>query len=166
MSYYTQRVVFGQQNGFTLLELVIIIVLLGIIGLMVVPNWTGTALGVEFEARHVLDDIRYAQAISMATGQRYRFARLSSNTYGIYNEAGTAIVMPNGATVTTLTGNVVFSSLGNLPNNLIAFDSLGTPYITGSYPGTALASTATITLASGGNSHTISIRPGTGYASL
>ena len=163
MSYYTQRMSFSQQNGFTLIELVMVILLIGILSVMVVPNWTASTLGIEFESRHILDDIRYAQSMSLATGQRYRFVKVSSTTYGIYNEAGAAVTMPNGATTITLTNGVSISSMSNLPSSLVAFDSLGAPYTTSSIPGTALASTAVISLTNGTQSATVSITPSTGY---
>lgn len=155
------------EAGFTLVELLFVILIVGIISIMVAPGWqVAPGLGLEFEARRVLDDIRFTQAMSITSGQRYRWVQLSSSSYAVYNEAGTPLVLPAGSTAAVLTSSVTFSGLSNLPNNLIAFDSLGTPYITSGYPGTVLSSTASITLSNGSTSRTIQITPQTGFGVL
>lgn len=154
------------QKGFTLLELVFVMLIIGIISVMVVPKWLGTGQRSGYEARRVMNDIRYAQAMSLLTGQYYRFVRTSSTTYQITNEAGSAILLPGGSTTVTLSAGVTFGTFTNLPNSLVAFDALGAPYTTGSVPGSALSSTATIPLVSGSQTWTISISPQTGYEVL
>lgn len=150
--------------GFTLLELVMVILIVGIISVVAAPNWIGSeSFGPEYESRRVLNDIRYTQAMSMSSGQRYRWVRTSSSTYQILNESGTAIMLPSGSTSVTLSSGVTFGSFSNLPNNLIAFDSVGAPYTTSTYPGTALSSTATIPVTSSSNTRNVLIAAQTGY---
>lgn len=153
-------------QGFTLVEFILVILLMSIISIAILPQWTATTLNVEFEARRILNDIRYTQALSMATGQRYRWVRTSATTYQIINSAGTALILPSGSTQATLTSNVSFGAFTNLPNNLIAFDSTGTPYTDTGSPGTPLAATAIIPAVIGSNTRSIQVTPSTGYGAL
>src|SRR5690348_547194 len=155
-----------KQMGFTLVELIFIILIVGIISVMIMPSWTGTTLDLSYEAQQVLNDIQYAQALSINTGQRYRWVLVSSTSYSVTDSAGTAILLPSGSTLATLSNGVSIGSLSNLPNSLIAFDSLGAPYTDTGSPGTALASTASIPISATGGSYTIQITPGTGYGVL
>lgn len=154
------------NQGYTILELVLVILILGVMATAVAPRWTGSSQTLQYEARRVLDDIRYAQAMSLASGERYRWVRTSANTYQITNQAGSAIKLANGSTTVTLTNGVTFGVFTNLPNSLLAFDSQGAPYTTSSLPGTVLASTATIPLSNSTTTQTITITPTTGYGAL
>jgi prepilin-type N-terminal cleavage/methylation domain-containing protein len=56
------------KRGFTLIELIMIIVLIGIISATVVPSLfqDGATMSVSATARKIADDIRYTQALAMA----------------------------------------------------------------------------------------------------
>lgn len=156
----------SQAYGFTLIELIIVVMVVGIISVTVMLQWPATSLNLNYEARRVLDDVRYTQALSMTTGLRYRWVKTSANTYQILNEAGTAIVLPSGGTQVTLSSGIVLGALGNLPNDLVAFSSLGSPYIDSTIPGTALAATASIPISGGGQTRIVQISPETGHGVL
>lgn len=153
-------------NGFTVLELVLVILIIGVIAVTTVPNWTATQQGIEYEARRLLGDLRYTQAMSMTTGQRYRLVITSSNSYQILNPSGSPVMLPTGGTSLILSNNITFGSLTNLPNSLVAYDSNGIPYVDTASPGTALSSTAVIPLVSGSATRNVSITPDTGYGEL
>jgi prepilin-type N-terminal cleavage/methylation domain-containing protein len=157
---------FVKSRGFTLIEVLIVLLIMGIISVAVMPKWTGTGTNVNYEARRVLNDIRYAQGMSITTGQRYRWVKLSSTTYQITDQSGTAIILPSGVSTLTLSGGATIGTLSNLPNSLIAFNSQGIPYTTTALPGTALAATASIPISGGGITRTIQISPETGYGVL
>ncbi len=152
-----------KTRGFTLIELIMVIIIVGMIAIVVTPQWTATSLSLEYQARQLLEDVRYAQALSIVSGQRYRWVGTSSATYQITNESGVAILFPSGSSSITLTGGITISSYTNLPSSLIAFDSFGAPYTTTAIPGTALASTAVITLTAQGATRSIQIIPQTGF---
>lgn len=151
-----------QESGFTLVELVTVIILLGIISTVVMIQWPGSTINLGAQAAQLAGDIRYTQALSMTKAQRYRLVIVSSTTYQITNSSGTAILNASGATTTTLNTGITFGTLANLPNSLIAFDTLGTPYVDTASPGTALASTASIPLVAGSKTATVTIAPQTG----
>ncbi|EKD72140.1 MAG: hypothetical protein ACD_45C00750G0004 [uncultured bacterium] len=153
-------------QGFTLIELLFIILLISVVGVTLLLQWPATSLNLEYEARRVQNDIRYTQALSITSGQRYRWVKISSSTYQIVNEAGTPILLPSGSNQLTLINGVTLGTLSNLPNNLIAFNSQGIPYVDSTIPGTALTATASISINTTGQSRTIQISPETGYGTL
>lgn len=154
------------MTGFTLLELVTLLVLLSIIAVWASPVWQSSPTETAAEAEQLLNDLRYTQALSMTQGERYFLFIQSSNTYQIRNAAGTPIKLSFGNTTATLPSGMSFGTLGNLPNNLVAFDGRGAPYSSTGSGGTALASPATIPLTLGGSTSTVSISPVTGYGVL
>lgn len=160
------RIALRLYHGYTLIELVLVIVIIGVIGIVVNPFSSQISMTVDAEARHVLSDIRYAQALSMATGQRYRWVQTSSNTYQIISAAGSAMAFANGSSVMTLSSGTSFSGISNLPGNLINFDTAGIPYVDTGTPGTPLTSTATITISNGSYSRSITILGTSGYGAL
>lgn len=155
-----------RHAGYTLVELVLVVLIMGVLVVVATPKWTAGSQGLQYEARRVLGDIRYAQAMSLASGERYRWVRTSSTAYQITDESGSALLLPNGSTTMVLANGITFGAFTNLPNNLIAFDSRGVPYTTSTYPGTALSATATIPLSSNGDTQNISITASTGYGVL
>jgi len=156
----------SHQSGFTLMELVIVLLTISILIKFALPSISPSNMNLQYEANRVLSDIRYTQFLSMTRGQQYRFVKTAANTYQIVNAAGTAMVMPQGGTTLTLTNGIIFSSLTNLPNNLLAFGNDGTPYVSSGTSPTSLASTATITLSTGYSTRNIQISPQTGYGVL
>lgn len=155
-----------KDHGFTLLEVVLVILIIGVIAITVTPTRLQVPMRMQYEATRVLNDIRYTQALSMASGQRYRWVRTSSTSYQITDEAGTAIMLPNGATTLTLASGISFGAFSNLPNTLVAFDSFGAPYTDSAYPGTALAATAIIPITNGTQTSNITIVQTTGYGDV
>lgn len=151
------------SHGFTMIELIIVMLLIVILSVVVFPRYTTPVLNLNAEVQAVLNDIRYTQGLSMTTGQRYRWVRVSATSYQITNQSGTPITMPSGGTQVTLGGGVSFGAFSNLPNNLIAFDSAGVPYTDTGTPGTPLSVTGIVNLTSTAGSSNIQIVPTTGY---
>lgn len=152
-----------KRSGFTIIELIVVLALIGILAAMVIPRWT-TAPTLDAQVNQLLGDIRYTQALALSHGQRFRINFTLPSTYSITTTSGTAVGNPStGATTVTLTSGVTITGLINLPNNLVAFDEQGVPY-TNSTATTALAANATITLSGGGLTRSIVITPTTGLA--
>lgn len=151
-----------KQQGFTLIELVCVIALLGFLSVSAFIAWPGTSINLGAEAQQVANDLRYTQSLSMTKDQRYRFVITSTTTYQITDGSGTAMLNARGSTTTTLNTGLSFGTLTNLPNSLVAFNGNGIPYTTTGSPGTALASTASIPITGGSITKTISISPLTG----
>ena len=150
-----------KHNGFTLSELLLVIILVSIIAVIAVPRWAG-APNLDAQTQQLLSDLRYTQMLAITHGQRFRLNFTLPSAYNITNLSGTAVPNPStGSNSITLLSGVTISTLTNLPNNLVAFDENGIPY-SNSGASTALAANATITLTANGISRMIIITPQTG----
>jgi len=154
-------------KGFTFIEFVIVLIIISVLVAIAIPMWPGTSINASAQADQVAADILYTQTLSLTTGERHRFVRLSTTTYQIQDSTGTAIRNPGaGATTITLNSGITFGTFTNLPNNLIVFDGKGIPYTTTAIPGTTLAAIASIPIVSASLTKTIQIRPTTGWISV
>jgi prepilin-type N-terminal cleavage/methylation domain-containing protein len=138
-----------KNSGFTLLELIVVIIVLAIIAAAIYIKSTDTSVDLTAQVSQVADDIRYTQSLSMSKNQHYRLIITLPSSYTIQDASG------NTVSSTTLDNGTTFSSAFT-----IIFNSKGTPYSNDSTP---LASTATITLTySTGQTGSVTITPITG----
>lgn len=112
-----------QNRGFTLIELVVVIMLIGIIGLVAGPRFVKTSTFAERRAAdEALSALRFTQQMAMARGGGIQF-RLSANNYTVEETNGTPLQSPDRSGAYTK----------NLPNGVtanpvtLAFDGLGQP---------------------------------------
>lgn len=159
-------IMLNRQQGFTLIEAVMVIIIIAILTVFAFSAWQGPTINLGGQAQQLANDVRYAQSLAMTKGQRYRWVKTSANTYQIQNNAGSAILLAGGTTTATLNSGITFGTLTNLPNNLVNFDGRGTPYSDTATPGTALSADATIPITDSGQTHTITISFGTGQVAV
>ncbi|MEF3254446.1 MAG: hypothetical protein K6348_02600 [Deferribacterales bacterium] len=108
------------MKGFTLVELVIIILLVGIIAMIVGPKVSIGDFKEETEKNSFIANIRYAQHKSMVVGGGWR-VELGSKSYTIKDEEGKVVNLPGGE-------NPVNTSVGISSNyTQFYFDYLGRP---------------------------------------
>ncbi len=156
-----------RKSGFTLVELVVILVLVGILAFTAIPRYLNKgAVDASVMAEQLANDIRYTQSLAMTSGQRNRI-NLTATTYQITTSSGGLLTHP----VTGTTGPIVLNgvTLGgyNVPplNGYIAFDGKGTPY-TDIVAATPLAANATIVVTAGGNARNVVVSPQTGRVTV
>ena len=153
-----------KARGFTLIELVIVIMLTGIVIAAVSMRMPGDGINLGAQAEQLASDIRYTQSLAMSRGARFRI-NFTAGTYQITDAAGVAQGHPStGLTTPVSLGTTVLSAYNPpLTNSYLAFDSLGVPYTD---PTTALAALVTLTLTSGGVVINITVAPQTGRVKL
>ena len=143
-----------RTHGFTFLELVAVLLVIGVLAAMALPRVVTQSINLSAIAAKLASDIRYTQSLSMSQGQRYRINFLSTTTYQITDiiGVGTPIAHP-------ITGTAVISvAPATLSGTDITFDSQGVPY----NAAVALAANVVITLTAGSDTRTLTISPATG----
>ena len=150
--------------GFTLIELVVVMLLLGVLTAWVSMRASTTDMDVITQAEQLAADIRYTQSLSMSRGQRYR-VNFTASSYLITDMSGAAQAHPGtGLRAPISLGTTVLSGYNpTLTNNYVAFNSSGVPYISAT---AILAGVATLTLTGSGNTNQVSVAPDTGRVKL
>jgi prepilin-type N-terminal cleavage/methylation domain-containing protein len=145
--------------GFTLTEMVIVLLVLAVISAIVWPKQESDPLLVASQAEQLAGDIRYVQSISMSQGQRYLLRVLTSTTYELEAKGGAQIPHPTGVpSPITLSSAITMTAS---PTNFIGFDGQGIPY-TDINVSSQLGATATITLTRNAATRKVTITPETG----
>ena len=155
------------EFGFTLVELVAIIVLVGLLAFTAIPRMPGPSLGVDAQAEQLAADIRYTQSLAMTRGDRYRI-NLTAASYQITDSTGTnPEIHPGTSSTNPVLLDAVSLSGYNPPltSNYVAFDGRGIPYTVYNAT-TAMTSSASITLTGGGATRVVVISPETGRVVL
>lgn len=154
-----------RTGGFTLVELITVIVILGILSLVVLTR--SSPLGGQELARmsEVRAQFRFVQLRAMKTGSVYGLI-CDGASYWVFNGTDPA----NAAARLNLPGETSSQvSLAGKSMTMTAFtyffDGFGIPYTayTSASVNTRLAAAAAITITAGGGSGTLTLTPETGY---
>lgn len=145
------------QAGFTLIELVMVMVIIGILAAMAAPRMSLTDSSVHAQAAQIARDIRHVQMLAMTQGGTLTFTSLSSS-YNCTNSSSAIITDP--ATQQPL--NFTLSNDVTLTAASVSFDSLGRPVSAGSL----LSAAVNITVSGIGQSATVSVSPVTGFVTV
>ncbi|WDT77129.1 MAG: type II secretion system protein [Candidatus Manganitrophus sp.] len=172
----------SREAGFTLIELVIIIVLVTILAATAIPraaNMAGTKAAAA--ARKLQSDIVYAQQLAMVQNQRYRVyfnanpapasgyavVNDAAPANGTWGEAGEFAVDPvnsgGNLSVALNAGSyagITISVIG-FSGSYVEFNTLGVPYDSGG----ALAAAKSVSVTGGGFTRTVTVQPSTGRVS-
>ena len=164
------------RRGFTLVELMIVMVILGIAAAVAVPMMASAAsMQIRAAGSMVAADLEYAKSMAVSRGQFYSVVFDSVNkTYEIRDPSDTVIEHPVKKGFNYV---VDFSSDGRLDRVdissvdfdgeiAIAFDYLGSPYSRDTGGTRTNLNSGTITLQAGDFTRTVMVEPVTGFISV
>lgn len=160
----TTRVRRRRPNGFTMLELLIVVFILGIAALTAVPMMSSAgSVQVRSAAHKIAADLAYAKSLAISRGQDYSVVfDVATESYQIEDLLGIVVPHPvkKGSSYTVDLTNegldrvdVTVVDFNGNPN--VTFDPLGSPDNGG-----------TITVTATGLVMTVSVEPVTGYISV
>jgi len=155
----------SREAGFTLIEIVVVMILIGVLAALAIPRFpTYPTAGVA--ARRLLSDVRYAKELSARLQTMSGIYFISGTQYRVFinNDTSSAAKDPQTGTdyVVTMSGKLSGVTLSQtFTNSILKFDSLGTP-LEGSGSGTAFGAAKSVTVSGSGGPRTVTIEPNTG----
>ncbi len=137
-------------RGFTLIEVIATLLLLGVVSALVIPRMVETSAGVIAEADRMRANLRFAQTLAMSANTAAWAVRIESGSYQLLrNGEPSPIGWPDGSgTVRVLHPDVQVAG----GTGLLEFDTMGAP-----------SSTYTINLSDGVRVETVTV---TGFTGL
>ncbi|MBF0309082.1 MAG: type II secretion system protein [Magnetococcales bacterium] len=100
------------QDGVTLIELIIVMVLLGIISVSVMQRNPGDLFQLDAQVVQLVQDIRLAQSLAMNGGGNHTIRMVSTTSYEIVNGSGVQVSAVTLAKATISNFSVTFNGKG------------------------------------------------------
>jgi len=146
-----------RMRGFTLLELVIVLVILGTLSAFAIPRFAPSDNTLAAQADRLARDLRHAQALALNQGRTLDFVVQSATSYRISFGGGTIIDPATQQPFqVTLDNNVTLTGTDT------GFDSLGRPVSAGVLLGAARV----FTLSGSSRAATVNLSPVTGFVTV
>lgn len=145
------------QTGFTLLELVLVLLAIAILATLAVPRWSLSDSTLHAQAAQLARDIRHIQMLAMNQGRTLTFQSLGGS-YRCVDAGSSIITDPATQQPFSFTlKNAVTLSAGTL-----SFDSLGRPVNAGAL----LPAASTFSMTANTQTANLSIAPITGFVTV
>jgi len=159
------KIILKQNKGFTLIETIAVLVILGIVAAVTISRGMNTEIDLVAQTEAIRTHLRYAQTRAMATDVSIASAPtwgLRTNAggtgYWLYDQNGTAVSLPGENNTAISLANIGLTAL--TPFN-ISFNDWGVPF--NGTTGAALTADFTITVSDGTDTRTITITQVTGF---
>ena len=85
-------------NGFSLIELMVVIIIIAILSIVAVPKWFFSNSSLHLETDRFLDNIQFAKEISLSSGYPCSLT-ISGNTYQVNIEQSPAKIIKDAYTI-------------------------------------------------------------------
>lgn len=146
------------QRGFTLIELVIVLVLLGAMAAIALPRWAPADTTVAAQADRLGRDLRHAQIMAMQQGRTLTLDIQTASTYRVADSGSSTVTDPatQQPFAISMENSVTVSGADT------EFDSLGRP-VSG---GTLLTVQRAFTISGSTTVATVTVSPVTGFVSV
>ncbi len=163
-----------QNKGFTIIEILIVVVLIGIAAMIAVPMMSSAAsMQIRSAANMIAADLEYTKSMAISRGQNFSVVfDKNAESYQLEDQDGTVIAHPVKKgfdyTISFQSDNrlnrVLITDAVFEPDSsqTITFDYLGSPYSATSNP----LNSGIITLQAGGITKKVHVEPVTGYISI
>ena len=147
------------SRGFTLIELIMVLVILSVISAYAAARWSPGDSAVHAEASHLARDLRHAQSLAMTGGTRLTFDLLGSGGYQVSNSGGPVTDPASGDPFawSFATGVTRGGSCGG-----IEFDTLGRPWA----GGVLMSGSCSYVLSGDSVTATLTLTPVTGFVAV
>lgn len=157
--------IYRRVKGFTLIELIMVMVVLGALAAVAATRWSATDATAGYQADLMARNIRHMQMLAMSWGQSLRLSVVAGTTYSVTCVTANTTVpcTAGGAVIDPASGKTFSESLVynvTLAGTAMDIDSLGRP-VNG---GALLTVNQVYTLTAGAQTWSVTVNPITGFA--
>ncbi len=162
----------GVSGGFTLVEVILVVVILAIAAMMAIPFATsGTATQLKGAATIIASDLEYAKSMAISRGKQYSVVfDTGTESYQIKDNNDVVINHPIKKGFPYTVNFASDSRLSSVDISIVSFDgtdSIGFDYLGSPWNGSASQlNSGIITLSAGGSTMYVNVEPVTGYITI